>query len=356
MLHDLFYFGPRGVGRGDAVANVALFVPFGFLAMQCVSDRRDWRSWLAILAVAFVLAHSIQTMQLILPGRVPSGSDSVLNLIGCALGCLLGMLSLPGRLSSDHWLGHPMPIPTLLAVGLLLWNFRPFVPSLDLGLVVDNVKWLIASPLPHPVWTLQAVVTWLLVFHFLETGGANFARESQYTLLVALILASGLFIVESSITIDRILGAFLALLLWYRTGWPRKPRVLFMLTLLLVILISFTPFELRSEPSRFHWIPFSGALGGSMIINVLAIIKKLLMYGCLIYLLCELGFRLWASTLAISVFLLVSEFLQVFFQGRTPEITDSLLALMIGGVFHLWQQHNGWQLRSDALPAKDRHT
>jgi hypothetical protein len=157
--------------------------------------------------------------------------------------------------------------------------------------------------------------------------------------LVLLTLGLGLFIVGNSITIDRIAGALLALPAWkVLRGLPRTP-ILCLSTFIVIVGIGFTPFELRAEPIAFKWIPFQGALGGNMFINVLATTKKMLLYGCLIYLLVELNLRLMTSTLIVSVFLFVSEFLQIFFHKKTPEITDSILALMIGIGFYIWDDY-----------------
>jgi glycopeptide antibiotics resistance protein len=339
MLPGLFYFGLGRTGGGDLISNVVLFLPFGFLAMQCTRNRWSWKSWLLILGLGFSFAYAIQVAQLIIPKRVPSGSDAVWNVVGCALGCLLGMTRMPRIPGTPNIPAGPLPVPTLLAVFLILWNLRPFVPSLDVQNITDNLKHLLSSPIPQPLWTFQNLVAWLLVFHFFEAEDVKPISEKHYPMLVLLTLGLGLFIVGNSITIDRIAGALLALPAWkVLRGLPRTP-ILCLSTFIVIVGIGFTPFELRAEPIAFKWIPFQGALGGNMFINVLATTKKMLLYGCLIYLLVELNLRLMTSTLIVSVFLFVSEFLQIFFHKKTPEITDSILALMIGIGFYIWDDH-----------------
>ena len=114
LLPELFSFGMGRARKGDLISNVVLFLPFGFFAMQSVKSDSTWKSWVLILCVGFVFAHAIQVLQLIVPKRVPSGSDTMLNVVGCALGCLLGMIRVPRNLVSPHIPAAPLPIPTLL--------------------------------------------------------------------------------------------------------------------------------------------------------------------------------------------------------------------------------------------------
>ena len=57
------------------------------------------------------------------------------------------------------------------------------------------------------------------------------------------------------------------------------------------------------------------------------------------------------ATVAVSDLLFVSEQLQVSFVGRTPEITDPLLALMAGLGFHFWEEFRLKALEGSELTA-----
>jgi len=77
---------PFTYGVVEALANVALFVPFGLLAGLLVSRRRWW----VVLTAGCATSALIETIQLLfLPTRVATVQDVVLNALGTALGLLV---------------------------------------------------------------------------------------------------------------------------------------------------------------------------------------------------------------------------------------------------------------------------
>jgi glycopeptide antibiotics resistance protein len=76
---------PVTYGLVEALANVAMFVPYGVLAGLLL--RRWW--WCALLAGAATSAAIELAQLLFLPSRVPSLQDVAMNTLGTALGLLL---------------------------------------------------------------------------------------------------------------------------------------------------------------------------------------------------------------------------------------------------------------------------
>ncbi len=68
----------------DAILNVALFLPIGFLLRSLQRTRRHagWR----VVAVAFMLSVLIEFVQVFLPGRLPSPLDVAANTAGAGAG------------------------------------------------------------------------------------------------------------------------------------------------------------------------------------------------------------------------------------------------------------------------------
>ena len=64
-----------------------------------------------------------------------------------------------------------------------------------------------------------------------------------------------------------------------------------------------------------------------------AFCQKFYEYGGLIWLLNRAGVRLPVSTLFTATFLFATSFAECWLPGRSAEITDGLMALIIGGVF-----------------------
>ena len=71
----------------EFTANIALFVPFGMLALFATGRRR---AWLAVLAGVGASATIELGQWLLLPERFPSGLDVVANSIGTAIGVAIG--------------------------------------------------------------------------------------------------------------------------------------------------------------------------------------------------------------------------------------------------------------------------
>ncbi|GAB3290179.1 VanZ family protein [Parahaliea aestuarii] len=337
LLTPLLDFNPLNTGRGDMVANLLLFIPFGFLAMPGFPGGKRSRRIVLVLLIGFVLAYLIQVAQLIVPGRTPSGSDAVWNLLGCAIGCALASLPVPERVSGVLMPGGLPSIPLALGLLWLAYNWAPFVPSIDLQLLKDNLK-LISSSSPDPLRVLQKLVMWLVIFHFFHSTGGLLARERYYPLIVAATLFGSLFIVGHATTIEHVAGGVLAIPAWCLVRKHRRPSLLALLLGVSIVATTFTPFDLRELPATFSWIPFSGALDGNMLINVMAIFSKLVIYGSLTWLLVEAGFALRTAALIVAAGLLASELLQVYFRGPTAEITDPLLALVVAVTLHAYQK------------------
>src|SRR5690554_5955680 len=94
LQSPLFNFRLGNSGRGDMIANILLFVPFGFLALHSYPSNKALLRTIQILFVAFILAYLLQVLQLFVPRRTPSGSDAIWNLLGCLMGCALARLPL----------------------------------------------------------------------------------------------------------------------------------------------------------------------------------------------------------------------------------------------------------------------
>jgi len=76
----------------DIVANMALFLPLGYLLDQAHSTTTARRSFLLTTSVAGLLSLSIEWFQVYCHNRHPSTTDVVSNVIGSLIGTLLSIL------------------------------------------------------------------------------------------------------------------------------------------------------------------------------------------------------------------------------------------------------------------------
>ena len=72
---------------------------------------------------------------------------------------------------------------------------------------------------------------------------------------------------------------------------------------------------------------------GSNGIDIQAFCQKVYEYGGLIWLLNRAGVRLLGSTLLTATFLFAMSFAECWLPGRSAEITDGIMALILGGIF-----------------------
>ncbi len=314
--------------RGDALGNVALFVPYGFVGMFAFAGRR--RFWITF-ASGFVLASAVQMLQLFLAERVATFIDVFFNMVGLIAGALLAVYR-PRRFRIAF------APDQRVAIGLIgLWilaRLMPLVPSIDFQLIKDSLKPLLLHPEIHWSKIAEGCLGWLVVAHLWQGLHARVWTERYLPLLMAAVFAGEVVVVANVVSASSVIGAATALLVWWtglRTVRPvGRASLLAMLLAALVVVRGWAPFEVREQAAAFEWLPFADALRGSMVINATAWIEKLFWFGSLAWLLKERGMGLRLATGLAALLALAVEIGQIRFAHHTPAITDPLLALLAG--------------------------
>jgi hypothetical protein len=150
---------------------------------------------------------------------------------------------------------------------------------------------------------------------------------------MALSLGAQLITGDHFLTGSQIVAAGAALAAWHFA--PRAARAKWCAILLAaaILLRQLQPFYLVTVPNHFSWIPFAATLN-SVHSNALIIIgRKAFDYGALVYALRSLGWRYTRAGLAVAGVLACTEGVQVYLPGRTPEVADPLVALLMSGAF-----------------------
>jgi VanZ family protein len=112
-----------------------------------------------------------------------------------------------------------------------------------------------------------------------------------------------------------------------------KIPVVVPLMLLWLVVDELRPFQFRSPPQPFWWLPFDSWFAGAPDTYYGTFFRKLFFYTAILWVERMYGMRwIWALA-APGAILFVGEFAQCYLPGRTPETTD--LALLAAGAILL---------------------
>ena len=269
-LSFLWAAWPRKITRIDLLTNLFIYIPFGILAMRAIYHRQfSLTHWFNIFLLGAAFSATMECLQLLVPTRVASNTDILINSAGAAIGAALApLVSRRSRLFAwlvalrRYWF-RPGWVVNLGLILLVLWvlaqfslqkpglvagslhgGFTPFwenssipfrpIVALLFALEIAGVSLFIARLLrpdqrllPGALWfTLSAVL-----FKFLAAA-----------LLIKLIFLMRLFSLEALLGLS--LGAGIALaLVYFRNSPPPFPLLAGVLcAYILIKLITGTPF------------------------------------------------------------------------------------------------------------------
>jgi VanZ like family len=317
----------------DFIANVILFLPFGFFAAGAFPARIGmFGQWLLAVLMGAAFSTACETIQYYEPARVTSLSDVVSNSLGTALGAAVGVLA-DGqrRMPWGKWI-NPHPIPLLLLGSWLFYRLYPYIPVADLHKYWDALKPLVLNPELSAYGIFHYAVMWLTVAAMIEA-----ITGSRRSWLVFPILAAGVFfgkivILSTVLTIDEVVGAGAAYAVWLAllALAPRRRSLLVALALLAYIVAwRLEPFEFGPQLHAFRWLPFFGFMGGSLGVNTQSFLEKAFYYGSLIWLIAQAGARLPIASMIAVLVLLITSGLEVYLPDRSAGATDAWIALIL---------------------------
>ena len=330
-------FGKMTISRADALGNLLVYLPLGWLLAVRMPGLGSLRA--ALFGCA--LSLTIEYLQAYLPGRVPSVLDWGLNSAGTLLGA-----ELASRLGRIRWHDAELVLAAgprarlgLVAVGTwVAAQLFPFVPSVDIDYLREGLR---------PVWHIlrgqtsfsfaQASVYALAT---LSLSGilAQCLRPSLLSrLLVPLVFFAVLLakvpIITRQLSLEALVGALVGLAIAWRLS-DSKPEGTIPF---LAAAGAFVAEELRSEGVGsgallpFNWIPFRNHLTNELVgaSDILSGAWPFLALAFVVSGWRSIGPRRAALGGAVAVFsgAMALEWVQRFLPGRSPDVTDALIAL-----------------------------
>jgi VanZ family protein len=331
--------GWKATSRGDLVANVLLYVPFGFLFAWVVEARRAALVvLLTAVACGVVLSFGVEVLQSGSATRTSSTTDILINAAGAALGVAGRFVfrSMSGVHSAHGWLARHMREPSIDPIVVLLgalWvalHTAPFVPQLDL-----HAMWAATRPLRELDASVAGIArhfaAWLVLAACLRAVLVRPSFWRAFTLVALASLGVRIFFVRQALSLNEPLGLACALpviAVLRSLRHARAARPTLMLVCAAWVVQSLAPFEFSATPGSFEWLPLIGLLGGGLENGYLSLLDKAFLFVGMLWLASEAGgsVRAWAVALAAAA--LAFEVAQCFLPGRLADITDPLLVLV----------------------------
>jgi VanZ family protein len=321
-------------GRSDFLANILLYMPFGFFGVHALSSRVAWRRLAALTVLGLFLSLFVELTQYYDEGRDTTLNDLYSNTLGALLGAIGGIL-VGGRV---RW---PMlrdladnREPALLLAGWLGYQLFPYVPTIDLHKYWDALKPVVLHPSLTPYDLFRHTAIWLTVYALF---GVIFRRRYPSLLMpffTGAVLFAKILILDASLSVAEIAGAALAFALWILLGASERLRVMVVTVLFAATVAAarLEPFQFGTAAGHFQWIPFYGFMQGSIDIDVQSFFEKFFLYGSLIWLLVRSGMRLGLAAALVALLLFATSWIELYLPGRSAEVTDAVMALAIAAI------------------------
>jgi VanZ family protein len=316
----------------DIILNVVIYTPLGLVAGLAFRQRRS-RAFAATAAIAlgFLLSVSMELLQVYVPSRDPSLLDVLTNTLGTAAGAGFAICFEGGiRQLMERRAGQFRAAAMLL---LLVWavsELYPLFPEIGRSHLRQELTLLFRFR------GFSIVETWANAAEWFAAGlalDALFARMRTFGLAIAMLcVPAQLVITGRSLTLAEIAGALIALALWHFVRRESRARWCAWMLGFAILLRQFQPFFFLAVPQPFSWIPFAATLESSREAATAIIARKAFDYGALIWALRCAGAPFVRAGLAVAAVLAVTEAIQTYLPGRSPEITDPLLALLMMAV------------------------
>ena len=314
----------------DVLSNVIVYVPVGLAATILLLARRSRAvSAAGAILLAFALSLTMETLQVFEPTRDPSSLDVVSNVTGGALGAVIALAA--ERRIRDLLKAPSQSLRGAAAVLLSVWvvqEFYPFFPAIGRGHIYERLHYFLYVLRPAVVETWLGAAEWFAVGLALTALFAGM-RTSWLAGLMAFSAAAQLITADHYLTVGQILSAGLALTLWQLSRDRSQGKWCAWLLASAVVLRELQPFYFLAVPRAFSWVPFAATLDSARTDSLLIIVRKAFDYGAIAFALRIAGWSYVRAGLVIVAGLAGAEAIQTYLPGRTPEITDPLLALIM---------------------------
>ncbi|SEK30822.1 VanZ family protein [Nitrosovibrio tenuis] len=324
---------------GDVLGNIALFIPLGLASIFFASARPNASARIVWpLFLAFVYSFALQLAQVWLPSRSAALADVAWNMAGMTFGMAVAHLIEKRRVDTRRPFDSMLIIPQLILILWLINELFPLVPSLDLQKFRDALKpFFLGFNFSFPEAFMHAAAAVAAGSAFIALG-----RRPAWWLggLLILILAGKLAILNLVLDASVVIGlaaGYAGCLAALRLGGTKIFHAAFWSLLAAWTIISITPF-VPARDGILNAIPFATMLRGSLEGATQQLTQSLFIYTALLWLAQMTGIGIRKATAGLIIWSCLIELVQMGFLGRTADVTEPILVLLISWVLSVSKQ------------------
>jgi VanZ family protein len=337
-VQALLESGGRSPWRADFLANVLLYLPLGFFASLALGGRVLSGICFATIS-GTLLSIAMELAQYYDAGRVTSLDDVYADVLGTALGAVIGVSTWRDNSPPLFRLINSNPVPCLLLALWLGYRLFPYIPAVDLHKYWNALKPVVLYPRPTGYELFRYTAMWLTTGALLECIGGAKRAWLPFALFIGSVLIAKILVVGRVLSMAELAGAGLAFGLWLVLVTSTSPRLRVSVAALMlvgsVVTERLAPLQFTAHARQFGWIPFYSFMYGSLQWNIVSFLEKSFLYGSLVWLISKTGIRLGVSTSIVASMLFITSWAQTYLPNRSAEITDTVMALIIGAIIPL---------------------
>jgi VanZ family protein len=320
--------------RSDVIANILLFIPYGFfgaLTIQQKQKRYPLLSIMVMLAVGILFAFCLQFIQFYLPSRVSHAADALLNAVGLLIGISLAAYSNSQRI--QRMIPERLRVaisPAFLVLFLWIgWQFFPYIPVFESQQFGQSLDTIVKSTWSLPLW-FQSVVFWLIFYHLVQRVLGKEYRLGFIVFVSVFVLIIKLAMYRSQMGWSEVTAIPLAIIMHRMTGRQWMVPLLAVSSTALLLWDTVLPLRFQDSINSFQWLPFDDFLKGSTWYNLSQLIEESLILASVGYFCAKWWKNFQLSATVLMVLSVAITILQLFVVGKNPDITLFVMAVVIG--------------------------
>jgi VanZ family protein len=324
-------------GRIHFTMNVVMYVPLGFFAILSLPRRKvAWRI-VQVSIAGLALSFAIEWAQYFARERDSELADVYGNLLGTLVGALAGAFVAHRIEHTSRSANAPRPFVLLLLLCWLGFRLSPLVPVFRWDKYPAAWKTILQSPAPAPLDLFRHVAIWLAIALPCEGTFGKGRTRSTPVLLFAIVLLSRTVLVGVALSPAEVWGGALGVLLWIAVVSRLRLRAVLVVAMFAVAVAiqALEPFTFQTPARAFGMVPFRSFIEAPTETGVRTFLEKVFTYGALVWLIARTGLTTLVAAITGVVLVLGLRWLQVYLPGRSAEITDAVMLLLIAGLMYL---------------------